>query len=326
MVYLERDGGLVASATTDGMSPPTNVTPELLDRVLASGTPSRIARGGPDEPAAIVVPLRWRGASLGALAAVGPLDGEEFGADAEELMGSVATSAAAAVATAQSVAAERLRHTIEASEEARSRWARELHDETLQALVGLRMMLASSRRQRSYERLDDAVSQAQDQIRTEILNLRRLIAELRPAALDELGLGAAIETLSERTASDGGLEVETRVHVRDDGVRRLARETETTVYRLVQEALTNAARHSGATRMQVEVAERDGAIEVTVVDDGCGFDPAAATAGFGLRGMRERAQLAGGTLTIESAADGSTVRARVPADRQPASWRPARSA
>ena len=323
VVYLERDGRLVANVATDGMSPPANVTAEVLDRVLTSGSSSRIAAGGHDEPAAIVVPLRWQGASLGALAAVEPLDGKEFGADAEELMGSVATSAAAAVATAQSVAAERLRHTIEASEEARSRWARELHDETLQALVGLRMMLASSRRQQSYERLDDAVSQAQDQIRTEILNLRRLIAELRPAALDELGLGAAIETLSERTAADGGLEVDTRVDMREEGVRRLARETETTIYRLVQEALTNAARHAGATRMQVDVTERDGAIEVTVADDGCGFDPTSATAGFGLRGMRERAQLAGGTLTIESAAGGSTVRARVPADRRPASRRPA---
>jgi signal transduction histidine kinase len=317
VAYLEQDGRIVAAAATDRLPPPANVTDSLLERVLAGGAPARIPPRNRYERAAIVVPLRWQGASMGALVAVEPLEGEEFDADAEELMAAVATSAAAAVATAKSVAADRLRHTIDASEEARSRWARELHDETLQALVGLRMLLASSRRHGSPERLEEVTSQALDQIRDEILNLRRLIAELRPAALDELGLGAAIETLSERTASATGLEVSTRVEMRDDGAPRLARETETTVYRLVQEALTNAARHSGAALVRVDVAERNGLIEVTVADDGRGFDPAAAASGFGLRGMRERAQLAGGSLTIEASAGGSTVRARVPAGRAP---------
>jgi signal transduction histidine kinase len=317
VAYLEQDGELVPTAATDGLPPLTNVTVELLRGVLADGAPARIPARDAEERAVLVVPLRWRGTSLGALVAVEPLRGDEFDADAEELMGSVATSAAAAVATAQSVAADRLRHTIAASEEARSRWARELHDETLQALVGLRMMLSSSRRQRSPERLDDATSQALDLIRSEIENLRRLIAELRPAALDELGLGAAIETLSERTASTAGVQVVTRIEMRDGAAHRLARETETTVYRLVQEALTNAARHSGATLVRVEVEERNGTIELTVADDGRGFDPGAATSGFGLRGMRERAQLAGGTLSIESSSNGSTVRGRVPTGRGP---------
>lgn len=247
--------------------------------------------------------------------ALGPRNGESFEEEAEELMGSVAASAATAVATAKSVAADRLRNAIEASEEARARWARELHDETLQGLVALRMRLASARRSSAPEEVDAAVSDALEGTRREIVNLRSLISELRPAALDELGLGAAIETLSERSAAAAGFAVETRVGLDQDGAPRLAREIETTVYRLVQEALSNAARHSGGSLVRVEVAEREELIDVAVADDGHGFDPAASTTGFGLRGMRERVQLAGGRMSIDSSESGSVVRARLPAQR-----------
>jgi signal transduction histidine kinase len=304
VAYLDQSDELVAVATTDGplAGLPARVasTEELIESVLAL-----------EEPA-LVVRLRWQGQTLGALAAVGPLGGGSFGDEAEELMGSVAASAATAVATAQSVAADRLRREIQASEDARARWARELHDETLQGLVGLRMLLASARRSDSPDYVDAAVSDALDQTRREIVNLRRLIAELRPAALDELGLGAAITTLSERSAAAGGLDVETQIELRNGDSERLTRETETTVYRLVQEALSNAARHSGGSLVRVEVAERDHAVDVCVADDGHGFDPAATTGGFGLRGMRERVQLAGGWMSIDSSAEGCAVRARLP--------------
>jgi signal transduction histidine kinase len=304
VAYLEEEGELVAAAPTDGHRAglPDRVasTEELMESVL-----------GAEEPT-LVVRLRWQGETLGALAAVGPTGGGAFEEEAEELMGSVAASAATAVATAKSVAAERLRHEIEASEEARARWARELHDETLQGLVGLRMLLASARRSGSPEFVEQAVSDAFEQTRREIVNLRSLIAELRPAALDELGLDAAIETLSERSAAAAGLEVETSIDLRNGGAARLARETETTVYRVVQEALSNAARHSGGSLVRVEVAERDDAVHVSVADNGRGFNPATATGGFGLRGMRERVQLAGGSMTIHSTADGCVVRAHLP--------------
>jgi signal transduction histidine kinase len=298
VAYLEEGDGLVAAAT-DG---PLGGLPTRADSI------EELA--GHD---AIVVPLLWRGTSLGALAAVGPPDARSFPDDSEELLATVAASAATAVATAQSVAAERLRHAIEASEEARARWARELHDDTLQGLVGLRMMLASTRRSSSPEQVAGAVSDALAQTRREIVNLRALIAELRPAALDELGLGAAIETLGERSAAATGMNVETRVELADGGAPRLARETETTVYRLLQEALSNVARHSGASAVRVDVEHCDGLIEVKVADDGCGFDPAAPSAGFGLRGMHERVELAGGSLSIDSSRRGSVVHARLPA-------------
>jgi signal transduction histidine kinase len=157
------------------------------------------------------------------------------------------------------------------------------------------------------------VSDALEQTRLEIVNLRGLIAELRPAALDELGLDAAIETLSERSAAAAGLEVETAIDLRNGGTARLGRETETTVYRLVQEALSNAARHSGGSLVRVEVAERDDVVHVSVADNGHGFNPATTSGGFGLRGMRERVQLAGGSMSIHSSSDGSVVRAHLPA-------------
>ena len=305
VAYLEHDGELVAEGTAHGplAGLPGRVasTEDLIETVLARSS------------AALVVRLRWQGETLGALVALEPMHGESFDDEAEELMGSVAASAATAVATAKSVAADRLRLAIEASEDARARWARELHDETLQGLVGLRMVLASARRSRVREDVDQKVSDALEQTRREIVNLRGLISELRPAALDELGLGAAIETLSERSAAASGIAVETRVRLRNGGGPRLAPETETTIYRLVQEALSNAARHSGGKAVRVEVAQTDGLIDVTVADDGHGFDPAATTGGFGLRGMRERVQLAGGSMSIDSSAGGSSVHARLPA-------------
>ena len=136
VVYLEQDGKLAAAASTD------ELRAGLPEMVESAGQLS----GSTDDPDVLVVPLLWRGETLGALAAVGPLRGAWFDEDSHDLMASVAVSAATAVATARSVAADRLRHTIEASEEARARWARELHDETLQGLVGLRMLLASARR------------------------------------------------------------------------------------------------------------------------------------------------------------------------------------
>jgi len=244
---------------------------------------------------------------LGVLIAVDRTSGgPEFDAEDEELIAAVAVSAATALATAQSVAKERLRDSLEAAEQARARWARELHDETLQGLVGLRMLLSSARRSASS---DELLGDAIDHTKREIQNLRALIAELRPAALDELGLGPAIETLAERSGAAAGLEVSTRLALGDSG--RLAAETESTIYRVVQEALTNAAKHAGAERVRVEVERVNGTVDVVVEDDGHGFDPGAASPGLGLVGMRERVELTGGRLEIRSR-PGTRVSARLP--------------
>jgi signal transduction histidine kinase len=138
--------------------------------------------------------------------------------------------------------------------------------------------------------------------------LRGLISELRPAALDELGLEASVKDLAERTQAVYGIEVETilELHQPDGAARRLASEVETAAYRIVQESLGNAARHSGASRVVVELAQRDGSLDLRVRDEGEGFDPAGQTAGFGLRGMRERMDLLDGRLEIRSRPGGGT--------------------
>jgi signal transduction histidine kinase len=281
-----------------------------LGEVLASGRTARLSgelAPGTVAEAAVVAPLVFRGETLGLLVVLDrTVDGPSFSDEDEELIGAVAASAATAIATAQSVAKERLRDSIATAEQARGRWARELHDETLQGLVGLRMLLSSARRSGSSAELSDAI----DHTKREIVNLRALIAELRPAALDELGLGPAIETLASRSGGASGLSVTTRISLGPSA--RLAPETESTVYRVVQEALTNVAKHAGASNVHVEVARSNGTVEVVVEDDGHGFDPASVSDGLGLIGMRERVELTGGELQIRSG-PGTRVTAKLPA-------------
>jgi len=140
-----------------------------------------------------------------------------------------------------------------------------------------------------------------------VANLRAIITDLRPAALDQLGLEPALEALVSRVASVEGLDIET-----DLELRPLDGEVETTIYRLVQESLTNIARHAAANHVSVSVHAGDERVEIEVRDDGRGFDPEADVGGFGLRGMRERVALVGGTLELTSGMGGTTVRASVP--------------
>jgi signal transduction histidine kinase len=265
---------------------------------------------------ALLVPLLFRGTTHGVLAAFDRRsDGPEFTAEDERLMSGFAASAAAAVATAQSVAEERLRLSIDASEQERKRWARELHDDTLQGLAGLGVMLGSALKASSQDGLRDGVTGAIEQIREEVVKLRALIAELRPAALDEIGLRAAVESLVERTLTTQGLEITTEIALAsDEGGQRLAPEVESTAYRIVQEGLTNVGKHAGASRAQVRIAETDGHLDVAVRDDGRGFELSAPRTGFGLTGMRERVEMLGGTLAVESseAGLGTLVRASIP--------------
>ena len=158
--------------------------------------------------AALIVPLAFRGRAVGVLAAYDRI-GEEGGFDREDerLLGAFAASAATAVATGKSVEEQRMRQSIEASEQERRRWARELHDETLQSLAGLRVGLSSAMRG-SDDDLRTAVETAVESVTEEIANLRALIVELRPAALDEYGAAAAIESLAERTSAREGIPVE----------------------------------------------------------------------------------------------------------------------
>ena len=207
------------------------------------------------------------------------------------------------------------RDRLQAAEAERARWARELHDETLQGLAGLHVLLSSAARASDAPQMLERIRQAEEQIESEMEKLRGLISELRPAALDELGLEASVQDLAERTEAVYGIDVETRLelHGADGLALRLDPEVETTAYRVVQECLSNAARHGGASKVVVELARERAEIRVSVADDGRGFDLSHDTQGFGLRGMRERVDLIDGRLAISSSAGrGTEVTARLP--------------
>jgi signal transduction histidine kinase len=266
-----------------------------------------------DASTALLVPLVYRGQRLGVLAAFDRLDGDgAFTRDDEQLLEAFAAQAATAVATARSVEADRRRRSLAATEAERHRWARELHDETLQALGALRVLLSSAARLDDATAMRSAMQEATQQLTVDIESLRSLIAELRPPALDQLGLTPALTSLAQRTAAGNDLEVRSDVEFLDG--QRLTPEVETTVYRVVQESLTNVVKHAGATSVDLAVRCEEDVVEVIVADDGVGFEVERTTGGgFGLAGMRERVELAGGELSVASGAtSGTVIRARLP--------------
>jgi signal transduction histidine kinase len=267
--------------------------------------------------AALLVPLRFRGETLGVIAAFDRLDdGPGFQADDERLMVAFAASAATAIATAQTVEEERLRHSIAASERERRRWARELHDDTLQGLATLRVVLSSAARTGTEDDLKEAIGKAVHELGEEIAALRGLITELRPAALDQLGLAPAIEGLCEHHATVSGLGIDANVDLELRRDERLDPELESAIYRVIQEALTNVAKHARAERVELVLRRAGDGIDLRVRDDGVGFDPTRRHDGFGLLGMRERITLADGELEIDSEpGSGAQIRAHVPIAR-----------
>ena len=276
---------------------------------------------GVSAAAGLVVPLMFHSQAYGVLVALDRLqDGPAFTAEDQALLEGFATSAAIAVATARSAASELQRQRLAAAEDERSRWARELHDETLQSLAALRLSLSMAHRRAGPGVLEEAVVQAIENLDEGISNLRALVTDLRPAALDELGLEAAVAALCAR-AGRHGLQVDSSMELAIEQGREPTRHTpelESAIYRIIQEALTNATKHGHATRAVIEAWEHESTVELSVRDDGDGFDPTHRTAGFGLLGMRERVELLHGAVQIESSPGaGTTVSASFPAQRRP---------
>lgn len=264
--------------------------------------------------AALVVPLLFRGRAVGTLVALDreAEGGVEFDQEDLRLLQAFAASAATAVATAQTVESERLRQQVESAEKERERWARELHDDALQGLAAIRITLATalqSRGERREARIESAAEEAMAQLEGQINELNRLINDLRPAALERLGLAGALEALAEESAARGGIDVEARVEIADAP----GGDEERIVYRLVQEALTNAVKHAEAKRVDVTVEGGDDKIQIVIRDDGRGFDLSLVTGGRGLLGMRERIELFGGTINVNSEpGKGTEITATVP--------------
>ncbi len=250
-----------------------------------------------------------------------------------QALSAFAASVAQRLAAERSVEIERLRYGMEAREHERTRWAREIHDESIQGIGALRLQLANARDLEDREALSTAVDVVLDGLANEVDGLRHLITELRPAALDDLGLAAALEALARRAQAIDGLDVKTEIELNPaaGGVtgdsRRLDAELESTIYRIVQEALTNVSRHAQATSALVRVSERDGMIVASVTDDGKGLPDAGRLGprgdglegGFGMSGMRERAELIRGELEFAPAPGaGTVVRLTVPLAGRPA--------
>ncbi|HVW46366.1 MAG TPA: GAF domain-containing sensor histidine kinase [Solirubrobacterales bacterium] len=278
--------------------------------------------------AGLVVPLILRGRAYGALVALDRLeDGPRFTERDEELLAAFATSAATALATARSFDAGRRRERLAASEAERARWARELHDGTLQGLAALRLGFAAIERAGDLEGAAALATDAGAEAEREIEALRSLVTDLRPPILEGRGLGAAIELLAEH-ARRSGVAVEADVRLGDPAAGtelRFDPELEIAGYRIVQEAVSNALRHAGAARIRIVAViddEREDTLSLSVRDDGRGFDPDQSTGGFGLAGMRERIGLLGGSLRISSGpGEGTEVRASLPTEAQPGSGR-----
>jgi two-component system, NarL family, sensor histidine kinase UhpB len=199
---------------------------------------------------------------------------------------------------------------LHAQEEERARVARDLHDEVNQSLTGLLLRLEAAR-EAAPPALEPELAETKalaNQAMTELLSLAR---QLRPTALDDLGLVAAIEGQVARLG--GGIATSLQV---EGAFADLGADAQLVVYRVAQEALTNAARHSGASRVEVGLRrDADGGVELAVTDDGRGFAFDQSERGLGIGGMRERALLVGGELTIESRPDhGTSVRLSLPGD------------
>lgn len=283
--------------------------------MLESGTRDAVMRAtheaGIEARAPLTAPLSFRGGELGMIVALDRLEeGPDFYSEDERLLRAAAASAATAVATVQSVTEQRLRQSLMTAERERARWARELHDSTLQGLGSRRLLLASALKQADPDLVRDAVRDVVDELARDIDELRTLITELRPATLDQIGLVAAVEDLGERVAGMSGIELNRSLSVSGE---QLDPELETAVYRLVQEALNNVTKHARAATVNLEINERMERLEVVVEDDGRGFDPNEEHSGFGVAGMRERVALLGGELEIESQPGlGTRVMAAIP--------------
>jgi signal transduction histidine kinase len=206
--------------------------------------------------------------------------------------------AAIAVDLSRRVARDSLRRVVAGQELERQRLARELHDETGQALTSILLGLKAVEEAHTAEEMHAAAGTLRELVVATLQDVRRLAVELRPKALDDFGLGAALERLGNSFSEATGIGVELEASL---GSERLPAEVETTLYRIVQEALTNIVKHARARTVSILVVRRDGRVTAVVEDDGEGFDPDAVRAdGLGLLGMRERVALIDGRLTVES--------------------------
>ncbi|HVT00469.1 MAG TPA: GAF domain-containing sensor histidine kinase [Solirubrobacterales bacterium] len=319
IVLLRRRDRLAPAAQAGRVGPEIEeLTIPTEDEVFQAAMQERVAQhldpGTPPSEArirerlgaesALIVPLLFRGRAVGTLVALDREAGGDFDDEDLRLLQAFAATAAIAVGTAQSVEAGLLQQQVEVAEGERRRWAQELHDGVLQSLAAVRITLAAALHGAGEDRADkieEAAERTVEGLEVQITELSRLINDLRPASLERLGLRAALEALAEESANRGDFEVVDEIDLDVE----LTADGERGIYRLVQEALNNVVKHSGAEHAWVKVGVEERRVRLQVRDDGSGFDPALGP-GRGLLGMRERVEMLGGTIEIDSRPGGGT--------------------
>jgi len=258
------------------------------------------------------VPLQVRGRVIGVIAAhdKASVDDARFSDDDLRLAETFAQRAAIAVDLSERVARDSLRRVVAAQELERRRLARELHDETGQALTSILLGLRALEERVDGDDERDAVASIRHLAVDTLQNVRRLAVELRPKALDDFGLVAALERLTETFRDQTRIDVDFVASLTGE---QLPGEVATALYRIVQEALTNVVKHASASGVSILLTRKNGAVALVIEDDGVGFDAARPADGFGLQGMRERVELLGGALRVETREGaGTTVAVEVP--------------
>ena len=281
---------------------------ERIDSLLDDPEVDQSAARLIEASAALFVPLVVGGEGAGVLVAYDKRGASPRFSDADmRIAQAFANRAAVAIELSERVGRRAVRALLEGQEMERRRLARELHDETAQALTSILLGLKTLEREVGEEPL----TVIRELVDSALGDVRRLTVELRPPALDDFGLGPALERLASVIEERSSLTVDVSVLVSEGS---LPAEHAPAVYRIVQEALTNVVKHAGARTVSIVVAAGNSSVRAVIEDDGGGFERAdVREQALGLVGMRERAQLLGGRLDVQSAPGaGTTVVVELP--------------
>jgi signal transduction histidine kinase len=308
----EEYAGLELSARSKTMRVLARKQSERVDSVLDDPEVEQEAARRLGAHSALYVPLLVRDEAIGVIAVHDKTGSDPRFADEDLRLAEIfAARAAVAVELRQRVARDSLERVLSAQEDERRRLARELHDETGQALTSILLGLRGLEDAEDPETLRASIGEVRELVRSTLQDVRQLAVELRPTALDDFGLVPAVERLTDTFAEQTGIAVEFVPNIQEG---RLPPDVETALYRIVQESLTNVVKHARAGHVSVVLTEKDGSVSVVVEDDGVGFEPERARdGGLGIVGMRERIGLLGGRMAIESRPGaGTTFVAEVP--------------
>ena len=318
-VRVEAAAGEDADAYASMIFPPHSKTARVLDRRRSERVDSMIDDPEVAQDAArklsatsgLFVPLLARDKAIGVVAVYDKLGHDPRFSDGDlRIAETFASRAAVAADLSTRVARDALRRVVAAQELERRRLARELHDETGQALTSILLGLKAVEEAPSDSERQEAAAGLRELVVTTLQDVRRLAVELRPKALDDFGLVPALERLVESFSAQTGIDTELEARLAE----RLPEEIETALYRIVQEALTNVVKHARARNVSILIVRKDHSVSAVIEDDGLGFDPATTREeALGLLGMRERLELVDGRFDIETTPGaGTTIVAEVP--------------